>query len=38
MIISIVKSEIQSLNTEVYIQNSNSLCASCFHYIIKTHT
>jgi len=36
MIIDIVKPEVQSSNTEVYIQNSNGLCVSYFYHMIKT--
>ena len=38
MKIDIIKSEVQFSNTKVYIQKSNGLCASYFHYIIKICT
>ena len=38
MKIDVVKSEVQSSDTEVYIQKSDGLCASCCHHMIKTHT
>ncbi len=37
MKINIIKSE-EFLDIKVFIQNSDSLYASYFHYIIKTHT
>jgi len=37
MIIDIVKSEDQSSNTEVYIQNSDGLCVSYFYHMIKNY-
>jgi len=38
MIIDVVKSEIKSSDIEVFIQNSDGLYASYFHYMIKTCT
>jgi len=35
--IDIVKSKVEFSDIKVFIQNSNNLCASCFHHIIKTH-
>ena len=37
MKIDIVKSEIESSDIKIFIQNSNGLCTSYFHYMIKTY-
>ena len=38
MKIDVVKSKIWSSDIEVFIQNSDGLCASYFHHMIKTYT
>ena len=38
MIIDVVKSEIEFLDIEVFIQNNNGLYTSYFHYMIKTYS
>jgi len=30
----IIKSKIQSSDIKIFIQNSNKLCTSCFHYLV----
>ena len=31
---NIIKSKIRSSDTKIFIQNSNKLCTSCFHYLV----